>query len=137
MGWVTAATRERPPRCQGMPWPNTSAIFSGVFGRALARANWPPNVEPMSSPHSLSRRDALKTLGAGAALLGVGAFSANTTAAESTPAAAAGTRQPFMLPPLAYDYGALEPHFDARTMEIHHKRHHQAYIDNATRALAD
>jgi superoxide dismutase, Fe-Mn family len=92
----------------------------------------------MSSPNPLSRRDALKTLGAGAALLGVGAFSAKATAAEPMPAAAAGgTRQPFTLPPLAYAYEALEPHIDARTMEIHHKRHHQAYIDNATRALAD
>jgi Fe-Mn family superoxide dismutase len=42
----------------------------------------------------------------------------------------------FELPPLPYDYDALEPHIDARTMEIHHTKHHQAYIDNANKALA-
>ncbi len=39
------------------------------------------------------------------------------------------------LPPLPYDYNALEPHIDARTMEIHHDKHHQAYVDNANKAL--
>jgi Fe-Mn family superoxide dismutase len=42
---------------------------------------------------------------------------------------------PFELPPLPYDYAALEPHIDARTMEIHHTKHHQAYVDNANKAL--
>ena len=42
----------------------------------------------------------------------------------------------FELPPLPYDYNALEPHIDARTMEIHHGKHHQAYVDNANKALA-
>jgi superoxide dismutase, Fe-Mn family len=41
----------------------------------------------------------------------------------------------FELPPLPYDYAALEPHIDARTMEIHHGKHHQAYVDNANKAL--
>jgi len=41
----------------------------------------------------------------------------------------------FELPPLPYDYAALEPHIDARTMEIHHDKHHQAYVDNANKAL--
>jgi Fe-Mn family superoxide dismutase len=43
---------------------------------------------------------------------------------------------PFTLPDLPYDYAALEPHIDARTMEIHHGKHHQAYVDNANKALA-
>ena len=39
------------------------------------------------------------------------------------------------LPPLPYDYGALEPHIDARTMEIHHTKHHQGYVNNLNAAL--
>ena len=42
---------------------------------------------------------------------------------------------PFVLPPLAYAYNALEPFIDARTMEIHHTKHHQAYINNANAKL--
>ncbi|MGI9657550.1 MAG: superoxide dismutase [Gaiellaceae bacterium] len=42
----------------------------------------------------------------------------------------------FELPPLPYAHDALEPHIDARTMEIHHGKHHQAYVDNANKALA-
>ena len=42
---------------------------------------------------------------------------------------------PFELPPLPYDFAALEPHIDAQTMEIHHDKHHQAYVDNANKAL--
>jgi superoxide dismutase, Fe-Mn family len=42
---------------------------------------------------------------------------------------------PFDLPPLPYDFAALEPHIDAKTMEIHHDKHHQAYVDNANKAL--
>ena len=41
----------------------------------------------------------------------------------------------FTLPDLPYDYAALEPTIDARTMEIHHRKHHQAYVDNANKAL--
>ncbi|MBK8053020.1 MAG: superoxide dismutase [Saprospiraceae bacterium] len=42
----------------------------------------------------------------------------------------------FTLPALGYNYDALEPHFDARTMEIHHTKHHQAYITNLNNAIA-
>lgn len=41
----------------------------------------------------------------------------------------------YELPPLPYAYNALEPHIDARTMEIHHTKHHQAYINNVNKAL--
>ena len=43
---------------------------------------------------------------------------------------------PFTLPPLPYDYDALEPHIDKLTMEIHHDKHHQAYVDNLNKAIA-
>jgi superoxide dismutase, Fe-Mn family len=43
---------------------------------------------------------------------------------------------PFELPPLPYPKEALEPHFDALTMEIHHDRHHKAYVDNLNKAIA-
>ena len=41
----------------------------------------------------------------------------------------------FTLPPLGYDYAALEPHINARTMEIHHTKHHQTYVTNLNAAI--
>jgi Fe-Mn family superoxide dismutase len=43
----------------------------------------------------------------------------------------------YTLPPLPYDFGALEPNIDARTMEIHHDKHHAAYVNNLNAALKD
>jgi Fe-Mn family superoxide dismutase len=42
---------------------------------------------------------------------------------------------PYSVPPLPYPYDALEPHIDKATMEFHHDKHHQAYVDNANAAL--
>jgi Fe-Mn family superoxide dismutase len=93
-------------------------------------------VRLMNSSDSVSRRDALKTLGAGAALLGLGAVATTNLAAAQPATVRGGTTQPFSLPKLNYGYDALEPHVDARTMEIHHTKHHQSYITNANQALA-
>src|SRR2546423_411656 len=41
----------------------------------------------------------------------------------------------FTLPPLPYDFAALEPHIDAKTMEIHHGKHHQTYVNNLNAAI--
>jgi Fe-Mn family superoxide dismutase len=79
----------------------------------------------------MTRREAIKVIGGGAALMGMGALATGRAAdAPGGPVV-----QPFTLPKLAYAYDALEPHFDARTMEIHYTKHHAAYIKNANKAL--
>jgi Fe-Mn family superoxide dismutase len=42
---------------------------------------------------------------------------------------------PYEVPPLPYDYAALEPHIDEATMRVHHDKHHQAYVDKVNGAL--
>lgn len=112
----------------------------------------PESASSSSAASSLSRRNAIKTLGAGALLLGLSAVGGSRVLAKDSDAAdksekpakskdaavtAGKTKQPFSLPALPYAYDALEPHFDARTMEIHHSKHHQSYVTNANKALAD
>jgi Fe-Mn family superoxide dismutase len=43
----------------------------------------------------------------------------------------------YTVPPLPYDYGALDPHISAKTMQFHHDKHHQAYVNNLNAALKD
>lgn len=59
-----------------------------------------------------------------------------TGAALLTRPLMASAAEGFTLPPLPYPFDALEPHIDAKTMEIHHGRHHKAYVDNLNKALA-
>jgi len=75
---------------------------------------------------ALTRREMLIATGAGAAALML----------SKTGALADDKSGGFTLPPLPYAFDALEPHIDAKTMEIHHDRHHKAYVDNLNKALA-
>ena len=89
---------------------------------------------------NMTRRKALKTLalGAGAAFLPRVAFADGAVAPATTPQAAAppAPTGPFTLPALGYAYDALEPHLDAQTMQIHHDKHHAAYVNNLNKAVA-
>ncbi len=76
---------------------------------------------------SISRRH-LMTAAAGIAAATAAPRTLFAQAAAPAPAAAASG--PFTLPPLTYPTNAFEPHIDAKTMEIHHGRHHQAFITN-------
>ncbi len=87
----------------------------------------------MNTCNPITRRSALLGLGAGAAALALAPRLLAQAAGAHAPVAGG---QPFALPALPYAYDALEPFIDARTMEIHHRRHHQSYLDAANRALA-
>ncbi len=88
------------------------------------------------TPSFFSRRDAFRiSLGTLAASLFGGTFQADVLA--QSPASAPAPSGPYKLPPLPYAYEALEPHIDTWTMQIHHDKHHKAYVDNANRLLAD
>jgi len=81
----------------------------------------------------MTRRLALKRSALLSATFAAGlAWPARLQAQPAAPAPAG----PFKLPPLPYEFDALEPHIDARTMEIHHDKHHQAYITNLNKAVA-
>jgi len=57
------------------------------------------------------------------------------TPQTKSPQAPKAQAQRHTLPPLPYDFAALEPHIDAQTMQIHHGKHHQAYVNNLNAAL--
>ncbi len=78
----------------------------------------------------LTRRNAIKTIA-----LTTGAL-ATSGAFAQPPAAAPAAPEVFKLPPLGYDYDALEPHIDAETMKIHHDKHHAAYVAKLNAAVA-
>jgi superoxide dismutase, Fe-Mn family len=79
-----------------------------------------------------TRRNFLYLLGIGATGTWLGTADNASWAAPVATAAATNT---FTLPPLTYDYKALEPHIDATTMKFHHDKHHAAYVKNLNAAV--
>src|SRR5262245_43309167 len=72
----------------------------------------------------MNRRDTLKLALGAAAFAGTQGLIGRVVFAQTPPAG------PFKLPALGYAYEALEPHIDTMTMNIHHKNHHAAYVNN-------
>ena len=83
----------------------------------------------------ITRRTALKQTALASAAL-AGARTLSTLAQHAPPAPPPAAAGPFTLPPLPYPEDALEPAIDARTMEIHHGKHHAAYVAGLNKALA-
>jgi Fe-Mn family superoxide dismutase len=83
----------------------------------------------------ITRREAIKRAAVAAAVTATAANTLPNLQAQSagSPAAPVG---PFMLSPLPYAFDALEPYIDAQTMQIHHDRHHAAYVANLNKAVA-
>ncbi len=89
---------------------------------------------PQNKERTQTRRSFIHKLGSGwlgVSIVGTGIMS------DVRPVIAEERKKemPFQLPKLPYDYTALEPHIDARTMEIHHTKQHQAYIDKLNAAV--
>ena len=85
---------------------------------------------------SVSRRSLVTaSVFAGVGIIGVAG--GKGFAQSSTPTVAAPPVGPFTLPELPYPYEALEPHIDTLTMQIHHDKHHAAYVNNLNTALVD
>ncbi len=87
----------------------------------------------------MMRRDAIKMLGltamGGALAMATESFAAGAGESEASEHDIGYKNGEFVLPPLAYDYAALEPHLDAQTMKLHHDMHHAAYVKGANAAL--
>src|SRR5277367_6242963 len=98
---------------------------------------------PASSPQEIpmNRRSFLVNTGiVGAGLLGAGSGASAVLRSATASEVAANLKVeekfvPFTVPPLPYSFDALEPYIDAKTMEIHHDKHHGAYVTNLNKAL--
>lgn len=84
----------------------------------------------------MNRREYLKKSLAGAALLGTAGLSIPSTAKAIMADTFDASTNQYTLPDLDYAYDALEPHIDAQTMELHHSRHHQGYVNGLNNALS-
>lgn len=83
----------------------------------------------------MTRRYALKTMTLASVAVATAPTLRNLSAQPASPASV--PDGPFTLPPLPYSFDALEPHIDAETMQIHHDKHHAAYVANLNKAVAE
>src|ERR1700733_14193869 len=102
----------------------------------------PDSTEPVSNfsltqrNPMMTRREALKTtVLATAACATTGVIAQSNLVKSNVVVGVNVAAGPFTLPPLPYAYDALEPHIDTMTMQIHHDKHHQAYIPNLNAAV--
>ena len=103
-----------------------------------------PSILALSRTAGISRREAIRGFVIATATVALNPLSrASAEAAPPAPPAAiaapppaAEVTGPFTLPALGYAYDALEPHIDAETMQIHHDKHHAAYVKNLNAAVA-
>lgn len=84
----------------------------------------------------MNRRQMLGALGSLAVAGGWIGLEADETIAGPTEQGAVDKPKEYTLAPLSYDYDALEPHIDARTMTLHHDKHHAGYVEGLNRAMA-
>jgi superoxide dismutase, Fe-Mn family len=84
---------------------------------------------------SIDRRNFLLMLGAATTGTFFGTLTKPSWANTTTAPASTATVDVFKLPPLTYDYNALEPHIDEKTMKFHHDKHHAAYVKNLNAAV--
>ncbi len=85
----------------------------------------------MNTLSTMTRRQAIATT----LLSGVAFSLLQNLSVQAETSALIAAKAPFLLPPLGYGFDALEPHIDARTMEIHHGKHHAGYVTNLNKAL--
>ncbi len=84
-----------------------------------------------------NRRDWMKVTGLMTGLTAIAStFRLDLNASLAQTPSASGNGLPYSLPPLPYEYDALEPYIDAQTMHLHHDKHHAAYVKNLNAAVA-
>src|SRR4051812_9844539 len=90
-------------------------------------------MEKQNNRRAFIKKGAVLTIAAS----GIGAFGNKVFSSAFSGMSQKTEAYPFSLPPLPYDFAALEPHIDKQTMQIHHDKHHATYITNLNKALLE